>query len=201
MVALLAACLGCLAVAPFQPGQHALADMNAAVVNDIGLHHLVAVGLHHISQCPTQQVVTHMTQVEGLVGVGTRVFNHHQRALLRNRGETESGILLNALQQLYPLGRINGQVQETLDYVELADYLGHLSHQLFTYLLCCGFRSLPAHLQEGEHHQCQLPFELCTGLLQLHHLLWHLHAVQFLCYGLNGCHYFVCYFHTVHYNV
>ena len=50
MVALLAAGLRSLAVAPLEPCQHALADVYTAVVYDIGLHHAVAVGFHNLCQ-------------------------------------------------------------------------------------------------------------------------------------------------------
>ena len=78
MVALLAARLGRLAVSPAQPGQHALADVYASVVHDIGLHHLVTVGLHDVCQGPTQKVVPHVAQMKGLVGIGAAVLYHHQ---------------------------------------------------------------------------------------------------------------------------
>ena len=70
VVALLAACLGCLAVAPFQPCQHRLADVYSAVVHDVGLDNAVAVCLHNLCKAPAQQVVAHVSQVERLVGVG-----------------------------------------------------------------------------------------------------------------------------------
>ena len=44
--------------------------MDAAVVHDVGFHHAVAVGSHDIGKCISQQVVTHMSQVERLVGIG-----------------------------------------------------------------------------------------------------------------------------------
>ena len=70
VVALLAAAFGCFAVAIFEPCQHRLADVYTAVVHNIGFHHAVAVGLYYAGQGPAQQVVAHMAQVQGLVGVG-----------------------------------------------------------------------------------------------------------------------------------
>ena len=52
--------------------------MDASVVHDVGLYHLVAIGLHNLCQRPTQQVVADMSQVQGLVGVGRGIFYHHQ---------------------------------------------------------------------------------------------------------------------------
>ena len=70
MVALLAAGLRSLAVAILQPCEHRLADVYASVVDDVGLNHLVAVGLHYLGERPTEQVVAHVSEVERLVGVG-----------------------------------------------------------------------------------------------------------------------------------
>ena len=47
VVALLAAGFGCFAIAPLLPCQHRLADVYAAVVHNVCLHHAVAVGLHN----------------------------------------------------------------------------------------------------------------------------------------------------------
>ena len=52
VVALLAARLGSLTITPLQPGQHRLTDMDTTVIHDIGLHHLVAIGLHDLCQRP-----------------------------------------------------------------------------------------------------------------------------------------------------
>ena len=71
MVTLLATCLRSLTVTILKPCQHALADVNTTVVNDIGLHYLVTIGLHYVGKRPTQQVVTYMTQVKGLIGIRT----------------------------------------------------------------------------------------------------------------------------------
>ena len=38
--------------------------MYATVVDDVGFHHLVAVGLHDFGKAPSQQVVAHMPQVQ-----------------------------------------------------------------------------------------------------------------------------------------
>ena len=70
VVALLVGRLGRDAVAPLLPGQHRLADMDATVVDDIGLDHAVAIGLEDARQRPSEEVVAHVSQVEGLVGVG-----------------------------------------------------------------------------------------------------------------------------------
>ena len=70
--------LWCLAIAVFQPCQHRLADMDTTVVHDVGLHHLVTIGFHDLRQRPSEEVVTHMSEVQGLIGVGRRVLDHHE---------------------------------------------------------------------------------------------------------------------------
>ena len=78
MVAFLAGRLRCLAVAEFQPRQHGFADMDTAVVDDIGLHHFPTVCLLNLSDRIAQQVVAHMPEVKRFVGVRRRVLHHHQ---------------------------------------------------------------------------------------------------------------------------
>ena len=50
VIALLAAAFRSLAIAPFQPCQHRLTNVDAAVVHNVCLHHMVAVGLHNLCQ-------------------------------------------------------------------------------------------------------------------------------------------------------
>ena len=69
VVALLAAGFWCLTVAVFQPCKHGFADVDTTVVDNIRLHYLVSVSLHNLRQRPTEQVVAHMTEVQGLVGI------------------------------------------------------------------------------------------------------------------------------------
>ena len=83
MVAFLAGRFGSHAVAPFLPGEHGLADMDTAVVYDVRLYHFIAVCLHDLGQAVTQQVVAYVSEVERLVGIGGRIFDHDQRRLFR----------------------------------------------------------------------------------------------------------------------
>ena len=50
VVALLAGSFWSFAIAPLEPSEHRLTDVNATVVNDVCLDYLVAVGLHDLSQ-------------------------------------------------------------------------------------------------------------------------------------------------------
>ena len=50
VVALLAGSLRSFAIAPLEPGEHRLTDVDTTVVNDVCLDYLVAVSLHNLSQ-------------------------------------------------------------------------------------------------------------------------------------------------------
>ena len=52
--------------------------MDTAVVHDVRLYHLVAIGFHNLCQRPSEEVVTHMSEVQGLIGVGRRVLDHYE---------------------------------------------------------------------------------------------------------------------------
>ena len=69
VVALLSRRFWSLTVAIFEPCEHRLTDVNATVVDDIGLHHLIAVSLHNLRERPSEEVIAHVSEVEWLVGV------------------------------------------------------------------------------------------------------------------------------------
>ena len=102
VVALLAAGFRRFAVAVFQPGQHRLADMYATVVDDVGFHYLVSVGLHDFGKAPSQQVVAHMPQMQRFVGVGRRVFNHYQWRILCSLFHAEMFVGMDGVEQRNP---------------------------------------------------------------------------------------------------
>ena len=52
VITLLTGALGRLTIAPLLPGKHRLTDVDTTIVHDIGLHHLVAIGLHNLCQRP-----------------------------------------------------------------------------------------------------------------------------------------------------
>ena len=194
VVALLAACLGCLAVAPLQPCQHGLADVYAAVVYYVGLYNAVAVGLHNLRKAPAEQVVAHVSQVERLVGVGRRVFDHHQRRVFSGLLLAEVLVGVDVGQQRQPcLGR-HYEVKEALNHIERC-HARLVVHQVLAYLLGRFLRLLVRHLQQREHDKCKMSLELFFGLLQLHHLCRHFLTVQLLDCLEHGVVYFACYIH------
>ena len=66
--------------------------MNTAVVDDLGFDHRLARGFVDFGNGIAQQVVAYMSQVQGFVGVGRRIF-HHQLAGL-GVGMEESEVFL-----------------------------------------------------------------------------------------------------------
>ena len=110
VVALLASALGSGAIAPLEPREHRLADVDATVVDDIGLHHLVATGFHNLCQTESQQVVAHMAQVERLVGVGRAVLYHHELTLGSHLLEAVVLVAADAVEQLCPERRLDSDV-------------------------------------------------------------------------------------------
>jgi hypothetical protein len=82
MVPLQAGTLGSLAVTELFVGEHRLADMDATVVDEIDLSHLGSVGPEDRADAFAETVVAHMSEVEGLVGIGTAELHHHLHSAL-----------------------------------------------------------------------------------------------------------------------
>ena len=183
MVALLAAALGCFAVAPLEPGKHRLADVDATVVDDIGLYDAVAVGLGNLCHSPAEQIVADVTQVKGLVGVGRTVFNHHQRTLGGRSHEAIMSVGINLCQQLQPFGGGYDEVKESLHHIVPCYKVGML-HKPFRNVATGVLRLLAAHTEEGECDKRKVSFELRTCLLHLHLLCSDVCAIE----GLEGLH-------------
>ena len=100
VVALLARRLGRAAVAPLQPCQHAFADVDATVVDQIDAHHFLAVGLHNLRNAPTKEVVTDMAQVQRLIRVGRGILNDH--ILTRYWFTAKLTVLVVCLKEIHP---------------------------------------------------------------------------------------------------
>ena len=166
--------LWCLAIAVFQPCQHRFADMDTTVVHDVGLHHLVTIGFHDLCQRPSEEVVTHMSEVQGLIGIGRRVLDHHEGSLplplQREGSKAETRVGIDGLQQFQPGTTAHAEVQEALHHVELLHGRA-VCLQILTYLLCCLLRTFLGSLHKGEHHKCQVTLKLTSRLLQLQHFL------------------------------
>ena len=67
VVTLLAAALGCSALAPLLPSEHRLTDVYASVVHDVGLYNPVTICCNDVREGITEQVVAYVAKVERLV--------------------------------------------------------------------------------------------------------------------------------------
>ena len=179
VVALLAGRFGCCAIAPLEPSKHRLADVDTAVVDDIGLDHLVTVGLHNLGEAVAQQVVAYVAQVQRLVGVGRGVLNHHQLAIITGCREAVVGRFGNVLQHTSPERRLDGDVQEALDDVEFL-YCLAVSQHVLTDFLCSHIWRLAGRLQEREHHNRLIALKFLLGRLGNNLLSGKVHAIQLL---------------------
>ena len=103
--------------------------------------------------------------------------------------------MLYFLQKLDPLLGGNGEVQETLYHVELADESGALLCQVCAQILRRSLGSLLACLEQREHHKSQFALKLGACLLQLYHLLGHLCTIEVLHTAQCGCYNLFLYAH------
>ncbi len=141
--------------------------MNSTVIDNIGLYYLIAVGSHYISQRISQKIVAYVAQMERFVGVGRRILNHHQRRAVSSSHDAVLLVRMNAVQQFYPRGRGNGQVQEAFDDIKCSNRR-FVCLQVFTDFLCRLLRSLLGHAEERKYHQREVSFKFFLGFLQLH---------------------------------
>ena len=178
VVALLAGGLGRSAVAPLEPSEHRFADVDATVVNDVGLNDFVAVGLHDFREAVAQQIVAHMAQVQRLVGVGRGILNHHQLTVVGDRREAVIGRLGDVLEHTGPERRLDGDVEEALDDVEFL-YRFAVSQHVLTDFLCRHIGRLVRRLQEREHYNRLVALELLLGGLRNNLLGGEIHTIQF----------------------
>ena len=153
--------------------------MDATVVDDIGLHHLVAVGLHDFGQAEAQQVVAHVSQVQRLVGVGRGVLDHHQLAVVGGGSKAIIGRLGDMLEHAGPVGGLDGDIQEALNDVELLHDVAVGQHVLAN-LLRRHVGRLVRRLQEGEYHNRLVALKFLLGRLGNDLFGGKFHAIQLL---------------------
>ena len=197
VVTFLAGALWSGAVAPFLPCQHGLADVDAAVVHDVGLHHLVAVGFHNACQRGAEQVVAHVAQVERFVGVRRGILNHHQRTLLRRCHKAELLFTVDFVEQANPGTGAHHQVQETFHHVEVSHHIGGVLLQVGTQLGTHVFWLLTCRLHEWKDHNGKVSLKFFLGFLKLNLLLLHFCAIEAFDALLYGIHDFLFYCHDV----
>ena len=146
------------------PRQHRLADVDAAVVHQIGLDDRMAVGLENLRHGVTQQVVADMPQMERLVGVGRRILDHHGTARRGSLPETFVGGDLGEAGR--PERAVERKVEETFDHVERRD-LGDVGRHVFADFGRGGFGRLAASPEQRKGYEGIVALELPAGLLNL----------------------------------
>ena len=111
-----------------------------------------------------------MSEVERLVGVRRRVFNHDEWRVFSCGFLAVVGVAVHLSEELLPCLGGDGEVQEALhDVVFLNDTA--VRHEILAYLLCHILRAFARRLDKGEHYEGYASLKLAAGLLQLDHLL------------------------------
>ena len=183
MVAFHAAAFGRFAVAVAQPGEHRLADVDAAVVDKVHLLDVGPVGGQQLADGPPQQVVADMAEMEGLVGVGGRVFHHNRAGGGIGFGDAEVGVGSLVGDKADPIGVVDGEIKESLDDIEVR----HLGDGLLdggTQLVCHLLGRFARLFDIGEHHYSIVAHKLFFRCLKHHSVGRHLDAIKpFQCSG------------------
>ena len=177
MVALLAGRFGSGAVEALLPCIHALADMYSAVVDEGRLYHLVAGGLEDLGNRCSEEVVPHMAEVEGLVGIGRGELDHDGLACRRQRPEFR--IRCNALERLEPVLSAKADIEETLHHIVRRNLRAICLEVLSDCHAGC-FGCLMRSLKQGEHHQGVIPFEVLARRSNLERFSREIRSVQSL---------------------
>ena len=154
-----------LTMSQFLPSHHGLADVDAAVVDDLDFLDVVAGGLEDAGHAVAQEVVPEVAQVQRFVGVGRAVFHHHLRL-----GACGSMAPIGKGQRLLERGvpaRVGqGKVQESFHHVEAGNPVARFGEGL-SQRFGGDMRGRPSHACEGEHHQGAVAFKLGAGRLDL----------------------------------
>ena len=168
MVALHSRRSGRFASAVALPRQHRLADVDAAVVDQVDLDDVMADGTQYLRDRIAQQVVADMPQMERLVGIGRRILDHHVAA--RRRSLPERSVGCDFGETVGPEAVRKSEVQESLDDVERL-HLRHMRRKVLPYLGGRRLGRLAASSQQRENDQRIIAVELLACLLNLQLLL------------------------------
>ena len=79
VVALFAGGIGCGSAPELLPRPHALANVNAAVVDNLNLNDVAAAGLEDTAHTVPEQNVAHVAEVQRLIGIGATELHHRCR--------------------------------------------------------------------------------------------------------------------------
>ena len=166
VVALLARRFGSHSVAPFEPGEHRLADVDSTVIDDVCLDNAVAAGLKNAAEAVAEQNVAQMAEVERLVGVGAGIFDHNQRTVGAGRCHAPVFGRGDMFEHTVPERRLDYYVQESFDGRKAAD--GRLIvGEPAADLVADSFGSFAGGLDEGEHDDSDVAFESFGDIREL----------------------------------
>ena len=147
--------------------------MNTTVIDDIGLHHFPSVRLLDLRNRITEQVITHVTEVQRFVGVRRRILHHHEgmyhlviyHLAIWTIETTVVIVGIDALELVNPERIRDTEVQEALYGIVFGDDVRLFGHP-FSYLGSYLSRRFASQLNERKDHQGDVSLKLRTGLLQ-----------------------------------
>ena len=164
VVAFLTGGLRRLAVSAAQPGQHRLADVDAAVVDQIHFQHLVSASSQQLADRPAQQVVSDVAQVKRLVGIRAGKLHHHGSA--GSRQLPEIGLRGDFRQVGSPIRTGKLDVEEPFDHAETS-HLRFILLQPGSNLVRRGLGGLSARPKQRENYEGNITLEFFAGGLHL----------------------------------
>ena len=100
-------------------GQHRLANVNTPVVNQTGFGNGETIGGQNAADRVAQKIIAQVAQMEWLVGVWRRKFDHHRLPVRPCYAEIRFGH--NRVQCVHVGGVRQADVEKTLHHVEAAD--------------------------------------------------------------------------------
>ena len=125
-----------------------------------------------------------MPQMERLIGVGRRIFNHHQSAIFGDGFKAKIGLFSHLKEHRGPEGGLDSDIEKTFDDIKFFHSIAVL-HQIGANFLCSVFRALVRRLQEREHHNGEIAFKFLFGGGRHNGIGSHFSAVEIL-YRLSG---------------
>ena len=126
--------------------------MNTAVVDDVGFHHAIAISFHDLRKRPSEEVIAHVSEVQRLIGVRRRIFNHHERRRLRRLHEAIMVVGVNNFEQFHPFLRSHHEVKESLHHIEGSHSI-RVFLKILSDFLCRFLWFLTRDAQKGESHE------------------------------------------------
>ena len=108
MIAFLTGRFGRLAIPIFEPCEHGFTDMDASIVDDIGLHNLPSIRLLDTRDGIAEEVITYVTKVQRLIRIRRTILDHHE--LLAIGLLTVVGIRIDGLKLTNPKRIVDHEV-------------------------------------------------------------------------------------------